>query len=408
MSSQRIWEEWKELLGVKDSATLADLWEDLQDRGYVEEAACSRMDARDLADYSKLTLKSWRRREGRVPAKSRDTDKKEILGWLREDELERKAALEVYLAKYAACDADIFRFRKEVLDGEVLAKRQAWKLLRSPAAAYLRKLHFKGYNIPIVEHTARVEDTTPPMSGYSEGYSATVEVDPPGGEPIDVQMPFNALPGTKRDQQPVLIGFPDEQNEIESRRVWVISLLGELWDLGEKLASRYRWQPAQAVWFVLTGEVPAIVPLRYTQTFYQSNYHRDPTTTIEAATWLSVDTIRRAFLHAQAGPLGSGGRSPSIKNSRLFRFVMERVDSMGHFGEGKRPDEAPEYLRESELISQGWYTKIPKGKELVKEWNRTYPEWSYVIKTGDKAGSLDTRRFWRDYNRAKKKVVGRA
>ena len=42
------------------------------------------------------------------------------------------------------------------------------------------------------------------------------------------------------------------------------------------------------------------------------------------------------------------------------------------------------------------YRKMPNGKQLVSEWNKTYPQWSY----GDETG-----RFWKDYHRVKKSVA---
>ena len=54
----------------------------------------------------------------------------------------------------------------------------------------------------------------------------------------------------------MVLEFPDEEGRIAQRGVWSNSLLGELWEVGEKLSDRYRWQSAQAVWFVLTGRDP--------------------------------------------------------------------------------------------------------------------------------------------------------
>jgi len=40
---------------------------------------------------------------------------------------------------------------------------------------------------------------------------------------------------------------------------------------------------------------------------------------------------------------------------------------------------------------------VPKGRELVVEWDRENPQWAY---------GQDTRRFWRDYyNRARQSVL---
>jgi hypothetical protein len=126
-------------------------------------------------------------------------------------------------------------------------------------------------------------------------------------------------------------------------------------------------------------------------------YHFDTLITVEASPWVSSKTVERAFRKAQIKTLGSGGgRRTGEKNLKLLRFVVERMEPLGMLEEGKRPSRAPESMAELELVTQLWYMKAPKGKELVSEWNETYPQWSY----GD-----DTRRFWRDYHRIKKSVA---
>ena len=126
-------------------------------------------------------------------------------------------------------------------------------------------------------------------------------------------------------------------------------------------------------------------------------YHRDTLITIEAAPWVSSKTVEKAYRRAQIKTLGTkGGRPPSKKNLRLFRFVTDRMEPLGLLEEGARLPGAPEDASEIELIVAQRYMKVPKHRELVREWNETYPEWSYEIGTG---------RFWRDYNRIKKTVA---
>jgi hypothetical protein len=179
--------------------------------------------------------------------------------------------------------------------------------------------------------------------------------------------------------------------------VWSISLLGELRELDEILSERYRWQPAEAVWFVLSGDAPTVFALQVTRTFYSSMYHHHTLITIEASPWVSSKTVERAFRQSQIKTMGTkGGRPPSEKNIRLFRFVTERMEPLGLLEEGTRRAGAPEHARETELVANQWYMKIPKTKDLVREWNAMYPEDSYEIGTG---------RFWRDYKRMRKTVA---
>ena len=90
--------------------------------------------------------------------------------------------------------------------------------------------------------------------------------------------------------------------------------------------------------------------------------------------------MKKGYRKAQTELTGTGGgKAPSSKNLRLFRFVTERVESTSTRG----------------------HTRMPKGKTLVSEWNETYPEWAYKTSVGDP----DTRRFWRDYNRIRKTIA---
>ena len=135
----------------------------------------------DLVDHSKETLRWWGIREGRTQLKSGGGDTKPVRVSREELELERQAALEEYLAMCAACDVDVYRFRQNVLEGELLSQGQARELLGSPAAALLETRLFKGGDIPIVGHTAEVEsyerDVVPPGV---EQYTATLSIHPPG------------------------------------------------------------------------------------------------------------------------------------------------------------------------------------------------------------------------------------
>jgi hypothetical protein len=311
--------------------------------------------------------------------------------------MEHQAALEQYLAMCAACDIDVYRFRKKVLAGELLTEDQARELLGSPAAAILRTRRFREGNIPIIGHTAEVKSFESEVLPWGSSYVATIIVHPPG-VPQEERMPSWDGTTLTENQRPVALEFPDEEGRIVARPVWSISLLGELRELGAKLSERYRWQPAHAVWFVLTAEIPAVPALTVIRSVASSMYHYDTLITVEASPWVSSRTVERAFRKAQIKTPGfGGGRPPGEKNLKLLRFVIERIEHMGPFEEGNRPPGVPEHMVGFELVAQyPLYRKMPNGNGLVHEWNETYPQWSYVD---------DTRRFWRDYHRIKKTVA---
>jgi hypothetical protein len=401
LKEQEVREEWERQLasqaGVRDANTLDDLWKEANSRDLVENVYTYAWTIEDLVDHSKETLRWWRKREGRTQATSGERSNEPIRVFLNDIEREHQAALEAYLAMCAACDIDVYRFRERVLEGELLTEDQARELLKSPAAAFMETRRFKGWKIPIVGHTAEAKieiDVVPP--GFRK-YTATITVNPPGVT-HKAEMPTLAGLAYAKEQRPEVLEFPDEEGRIAGREVWSISLLGDLREVGEKLRKRYRWQPAQAVWFVLTGEIPAVPALTVIRSFPISMYHYDTLITVEASPWVSSKTVERAFRKAQIKTLGSGGgRRTGEKNLKLLRFVIERIEHLGMFEEGKRPPGAPEGMAELELVAQyPRYRKMQNGKELVSEWNETNPQWSY---------GNDTRRFWRDYNRIKKLVA---
>lgn len=375
-------------------------WHVLLEHGYVEDALLK--DSRE--EGVEVLIKAYDMFSAAFPGRSvggsrggdRRTDTVEVA--LSDLELEHQATLEQYLAMCAACDLDVYRFRKKVLEGELLTEDRARELLKSPAAALMGTRLFNGLKIPIVGHTAEVKsyarDLVPP--GFEE-YTATIAVDPPGITRT-VGMPTLADIAYANEQRPVVLEFPDEEGRIVGREVWSISLLGELRELGEKLSERYRWQPAQAVYFVLTGEIPAVPALTVIRSFTSSMYHFDTLITVEASPWVSSRTVQRAFRKAQIKTQGSdGGRSLGEKNLKLLRFVIEHIEHVGTIEEGKRPLGAPKHLVGLELVAQyPLYRKMPNGKKIVSKWNEKYPEWSY---------GNDTGRFWRDYHRIKKSVA---
>lgn len=372
-------------------------WTYLRNMGFVDEALEKPFEE-DMVDYiikqfnALAAASPGYRSRGQIESRSERRDTVRVS--LGELELERKAALEEYLAMCAASNSDVYLFRKEVLKGELVTEEEARELIRSPAAGVLSIREFENWNIPVVGHAAVVKDRKIKKSALGETHSATLHVDPPGRE-ISKSVPI--LYGSSGRWRSSVLEFLTEEGKVEGTRVWGKSLLDELRAIGEKLGKSYRWQPAQAVWFVLAGEIPAVPALQAFRQFKDSMDHRDCTITIEASPWVSSKAVERAFRKAQIKTMGSaGGKPPGEKNLKLFRFVVERIEPLGMLEEGKKLPGAPKWMLELELVAEHWYMKMPEGKELVSEWNETYPQWSYKD---------DTRRFWRDYNRIRKSVT---
>jgi hypothetical protein len=382
-----------------------EAWTYLKDREYVEEALEQDFDEQAeeyiIKEIDALAAASPGGGARRTQAVSSNGSPEETVQVsLGESELARQGALEEYFAMCAACDRDVYPFRNKVLGGHLLSKDQAWDLLKSPAAALVETRFFESWGIPIVGHTAEVkgylsEEWTP----LGTRYVATLTVDPPG---ITREVSMSPLPAGLHQQERrfLVLQFPDGKSGVANHEVWSVSLLGELREVGEKLHKRYRWHPAEAVWFVLTGETPTVPALTVTRYFPSSMYHhpdRDVLITIEASPWISSRSVARAFRRAQIKTLGSSaGSSPGEKNLKLLRFVIERTDPLGILEAGSRLPKDTMHRTEDELITNLQYVKVPEGKELVKEWNEMYPEWSY---------GGNTKNLRRDFNRIRKSVA---
>jgi len=125
VKEQEVREEWERQLasqvGLRDANTLNGLWEEASSRDLLNNVYTHAWTIGDLVDHSKETLRWWWKREGRSQASSRGTNKEPVRAFLNDLENERKAALGEYLAMCAACDFDVYRFRKKVLGGQLLS-----------------------------------------------------------------------------------------------------------------------------------------------------------------------------------------------------------------------------------------------------------------------------------------------
>ena len=375
-------------------------WDYLVGKGYVGEGVDMSFDEEAveyiIKKFDEVAAASpWREGRRQTPDQERDA----LPVSLSEPERERKAALEEYAAKHAACDDGVRWFRDRVLGGRLLTAAQARDLVLSPVARFLEanNFEFAGGDIPLVGHRARLEGYDPRRGNdLAVRHRATVSVDPPGiTETVENSFsdPSRLVPGRPRykdgtDGQALF--YVNERGRARKVSVWERSPLERLRGLSERLSQRYRWEPAQATMFVLTGEIPAVRVLKVTTSLKFSEKgleaessppeFTDAKIIIEAIPWVSSETVRKHYRKAQIKVIGtSGGKAPGLKHLRLFRFVTERVDPR---------------------ITRG-HTRMPNGKTLVSEWNEAHPDWAYK----DSVGELNTRLFWRDYNRIKRTIA---
>jgi hypothetical protein len=326
-----------------------------------------------------------------------DSDSNVLRGSLGPLQREREAAVEEYRAMCTTCDPETRKFRKEVLEERLLTEEEARALVQSPAARFFDETCFEyaGGEIPLVGHRAALDwYTRESGEEWEVWYRAGVTVEPPGMTRVvaesEYEPPWVDTGRSKwRDRKYGGGGselfFVDYKGRPRRRAVWKGSPLEGLRRLSESLARTYRWEPAQATMFVLTGAIPAVPALKVgTSVKFFEELHDAKTPTpeyidakriIEASPWVSSETVRKQYRKAQIKVMGtSGGKAPGLKHLRLFRFVTKRVEPMCTRGSAR----------------------MPNGKSLVREWNEANPQWKAY---------KDTRRFWRDYNRIKRTIV---
>lgn len=295
---------------------------------------------------------------------------KEIRPVLNDLERERAAAFEEHVARIAANDFRVRRFRDKVLGGSLLTPEQALTLIHSPAAWSFSRLQFEKWGIPLTDHAAELKETEEYRAGGRVGNSFTVRVEPPGIERTRARL-LRKLP------------FVDKSGYAEDITVGEGSVLGDLAELADRLYAAYPWEPkADIVHFVLTGTVPAVPPVKM---YYSpkeklslersSDSFRNGTITLEVAPWIRAKTVEAAFRDAKR----------QVSGNRKYRRLEEKSLKMIRF------------------IAQ--YDDLPKGRRLLEAWNDTewveeHPAWYY---DPNKRG--ESSRFWRDYHRARRALV---
>lgn len=344
---------------------------------------------------------------GRGRRQTRDQERSEVPVSLSELELQRQGAFEEYVALLAACDEETRRFRTEVLGGSLLTAQQARQLIRSPAAQYLEtsSFEFAGGDIPLIGHHATLESYKRESNGDDEvQHRVRVSVDPPG-DTKTAEIAFHKEPRPARrrlrenEGDGQALYFVNENDRARYVSVWSHSVLERLRRLCHKMAQEHRWELAQATMFILTGEIPAVPALKVERSFRSTESlgrpeiiakYIDATINITASPWVNSRTVEKAYRKAQIQILGSsGGKRPGLKQLELFRFVTKRIEVSNEPAAQEGSGSAQVYIR------------MPEGKSLVHEWNQAYPQWAYKTSVGD----LNTRQFWRDYNRIRKTIA---
>jgi hypothetical protein len=111
------------------------------------------------------------------------------------------------------------------------------------------------------------------------------------------------------------------------------SAVEDLGRVAEKLTKAYRWREGDAKWFVLTGDIPLVLPLTVTvsETVSIQDFH--PNTAriiITSEPWVPVDEIKSVYQVVQRQILGGDCRPKDDRTLDAVRFVARQMRAYGN------------------------------------------------------------------------------
>ena len=314
---------WEERVRMKDKGVLDAIWQGFEDSGDVDYALNEpETGLEDLVLDTENRLKYWRLGRGYTKPVGRSA-RRAVEVELSDYEKECAQTVSLYLAKKVASRPEVRRFRQERLGGRLLTSEEAKEFLKREALSDLSNFHpaeYTGHYIAWVEEMSAEElaDYVVP-SGHKGIYDEQ-----------DGIFPYSYRGGT------MVIG---SRHKLDYGGLVLY------------LSAIFPWASAEAGWFVLTGERPEVVPLRF------SYHRRRQVFTLSFAPWISEKTVRKAYRKGQKVVQGGDNRRMKERTLAVVRFVTEHTDDGG-----KR------------LLS--W-------SQLTDLWNEQHPgEWSFKDRFG--------------------------
>jgi hypothetical protein len=326
----------------------------------------------------------------------------------------RAEAVGEYIALHASMDSQVRRFRKMVLEGELLTPQQAYDFVSSPANQCFPIAWFVERQIPMREHYSRnYTDKQDYPDHWNEDEKSNryrfddIYVEPPGEGFRKVT--YEPLDPSRRDS----LSFPftsDSYRGVEQHPVEIDSVLDMLRQVSDQLAKGFgvAWEEAQAAWFVLTGETTPVMVLQGQIDSFWTDRMRRGTITVTAEPWISAESVESHYRMMRRMKLNDKtNRRLSKRNLALFRFVIGQFRAAVPDVEKPDPEattssqsgewevnETPPYLSkgahpgERGEVSVAPFTyRLPKPElaerpswdTLRERWNRscTDPKWKY-------------------------------
>ncbi len=308
---------------------------------------------------------------------------------LSEYEIERQRAFAEAKARYVEYSEDpqgnkeILNFREDFLNGSVLTDERAYALIESPAACYFHPAWFQEWELPILDHTSEITSRYEVKSHNPIDHRVSVRVEPVGatkrvrysrppeqtedGDEIDMRMCVFTDPDRQEvkppGKQPLI--YRDRDGLKSQIQVWPGSLLDQIRGFSAKWARTYSWKEEDMLWLLLTGQAPKLNALTVRVRHDLGNL---ATVTLMVAPWVSAETVRRNYRNIQQQTIVGDNHALPLRSIAVVRFVERRIREAG---------------------------ERPPWPELLGQWNRQNPEWSYK----------DYRGLRQTYQRAVKKIA---
>jgi hypothetical protein len=312
-------------------------WAELRERGLVRQALASgtEADRRTLADWAEfLAYRSRNRVE--VPLKERRATTRKlrrkptppVTSSIPDAEIERVRVFSRYLASVAEHDPALAYVRRRLLSGRTLSEEEALALCGSVVARFWSVEDFASRGIPLLEHTSRFFIPNVPEERQPSIFREDTAIEVNGGEGgrhliEDAWNPYeqawtegNRFVLLERLRRRLLSVLPD--------RVLKGSVFDEIRAVGEHLAWNFRWDEADAQWFVLTGEPPAIDAVAASHQVMQAKDYVHSWIELRIQPWLSPKAVEHAYREVQASVYGRQSKPLSMKVLALVEFVWEK------------------------------------------------------------------------------------
>ncbi|WP_432830519.1 hypothetical protein [Dactylosporangium sp. CA-092794] len=239
---------------------------------------------------------------------------------------ERMWALSQLVARDAAEDPDVVRFRAAYLPGGLIARSEVEDWLNNQADRDGERTSDVSFTIPpgtAVEWDGPVPRFDPPIAAVTTGVH------------FSSRLLAYALPGDRG---------------VRRRTVTANGGLDQLGQLSMTLATTFSWQAAQATVFVLTGVPPMIAAVRTTvpvvKVRYESELDWARRIVLDVDPGASSREVVSAFERARAEYHHAGRRRTTVKHLRLAAFAG------------------------AEHADKPW-------AERFRLWNERFPDWAY-------------------------------